>query len=301
MRDSDLAWMLPGKRSSKCGRRAGSWTMAAYNALKAVEQNRREWCEAIGEEPPKPLLELLEPVEDELDGEGAPGCSFDKLPRNSSAWAPPTNLQRAGHPLGSKAAFDAVYELKGKISHGSFSTVFKGVRRHEPLGSNDALVAIKVIRTQERGDVKDTDLRAELDLMRQLDHPNVIRTYDAYYFTAASGHGMDTSGEDEIWLLEEMAAGGECFSWCRARRQVLASSEELQQCAHAHTPPMVWNLSSALCSRLLTHSQSSPLVLPARPARPSLLTFSLPPSLSPSPFSPFSPSHPLTLLTLSPF
>lgn len=68
--------------------------------------------------------------------------------------------------------------------------------------------------------VSDADLKAEASLMKRLDHPHVVRTFDAYWWSAST-----ESGQSEVWIVEEYASGGELFKWCRARGRPLHDGE----------------------------------------------------------------------------
>lgn len=122
--------------------------------------------------------------------------------------------RRRGHKAHSFEAFEACYEFVAveALAAGSFASVHLARRRR----SGD-LVAVKKMCTAS--DVSDADLKAEASLMRRLDHPHVIRTFDAYWVTRTG------NTQSEVWIIEEYASGGELFQWCRARRRPLLESE----------------------------------------------------------------------------
>lgn len=65
-----------------------------------------------------------------------------------------------------------------------------------------AACAVKVVKANSK--VTEEEVRAEADLMRQLDHPNIIRTIDLYWASATK--------REEAWIVSDLAAGGELFS-----------------------------------------------------------------------------------------
>ena len=118
---------------------------------------------------------------------------WTELKGNSSSWAPPGLSERQSLPAHSMAAFDVVYELREVIGEGGFGSVHMAVRK-----KTGALVAVKIIKTGNG--CKERDLEDEANLMRQLNHPHVIKTIDAYW---------TVSPRDELRLVEEYASGGD--------------------------------------------------------------------------------------------
>ena len=148
------------------------------------------------------VVDMLKPAPQNAD-------DWTELKGNSSSWAPPNLSERQSLPAHSMAAFDVVYELRELVGEGGFGSVHMGVRK-----KTGALVAIKIIKTGNG--CKERDLEDEATLMRQLNHPHVIKTIDAYW---------TVSPRDELRLVEEYASGGELFSWCRKRRRELVDSD----------------------------------------------------------------------------
>ena len=90
---------------------------------------------------------------------------------------------------------EQVYTLKKKIGGGSFGTVWLSHRKDYPKYK----FAIKKINKQEVG--KDLDLLLrEINVLREVDHPNIIKFYDTY------------EDSDHIYIVMEYCSGGELFT-----------------------------------------------------------------------------------------
>lgn len=90
---------------------------------------------------------------------------------------------------------DQVYKLERKIGGGAFGTVHLAHRKGHPKYK----FAIKKISKNEVKNELDL-LRREIDVLRQVDHPNIIKFYDTY--------------EDStyIYIVMEYCSGGELFT-----------------------------------------------------------------------------------------
>ena len=90
---------------------------------------------------------------------------------------------------------EEVYTLKKKIGGGSFGTVWLSHRKDYPKYK----FAIKKINKKEVGNETDLLLR-EINILREVDHPNIIKFYDTY--------------EDcnHIYIVMEYCSGGELFA-----------------------------------------------------------------------------------------
>ncbi|XP_036089191.1 serine/threonine-protein kinase MARK2-like [Rousettus aegyptiacus] len=100
------------------------------------------------------------------------------------AASPSDQVARIGH-----------YELLDTIGHGSFAKVRLG--RHIPTGTQ---VAVKVIRWQNTPKLQKLQER-ELDCMRILDHPNIVKLFEV----------IDT--KRFRFLVMEYVSGGDLFSY----------------------------------------------------------------------------------------
>jgi serine/threonine protein kinase len=178
--------------------------MTAMAAKKAIHEVDRERCPRSG----KSYVGVIDMLSPKVDVSPNEDCTFADLRSSSRAWAPPKPMERQGHPAHSLLAFDTVYEMQHSIGKGGFGSVYTAKRRR-----SGEIVAVKIIKA--KGTYTEKDLREEADLVRKLDHPNIVRTVDAYWTTA----------RDELRLVVEYAIGGELFAWCRARRRALNDTE----------------------------------------------------------------------------
>ena len=111
---------------------------------------------------------VLESLVPKLNGEEE-SVGWKELAGNSRNWMPLSAMERQGNPSRSMLAFHAAYELKGKIGTGGCAAVHRAVRR-----KTGRSVAVKMLRAGHQ--MSEADVKAEADLMRSLDHFNVIRT-----------------------------------------------------------------------------------------------------------------------------
>lgn len=89
------------------------------------------------------------------------------------------------------------YELKKLLGEGAFSKVYLAESKKEAGG----LVAVKIIDKEEL--CKDEDkmflVDKEIEIMSQLDHPNIVKLFEVY------------ENKKEVCLVMELAKGGELF------------------------------------------------------------------------------------------
>src|SRR5688572_5056368 len=97
-----------------------------------------------------------------------------------------------GDPLIGKTL--AGYEFTGLLGRGAFGAVY---RAHHPRLKRE--VAVKYIQLEGSQAALDTD--REVDILATLDHPNVIRIYDAFTF------------EDYRLIIMEWIKGGSLRQW----------------------------------------------------------------------------------------
>jgi calcium/calmodulin-dependent protein kinase I len=86
------------------------------------------------------------------------------------------------------------YKFEEEIGRGSFAIVKSAVNK-----KTGEKVAVKII---ERGNLEEEDelsLQMEVDIVSQLDHPNVVKLYEIF------------DDNDAIYLVLELMTGGELF------------------------------------------------------------------------------------------
>mmetsp|Transcript_41658 Transcript_41658/g.97979 ORF Transcript_41658/g.97979 Transcript_41658/m.97979 type:complete len:553 (+) Transcript_41658:8-1666(+) len=102
------------------------------------------------------------------------------------------------------AKFSSLYSVKhnGHLGSGSFASVF--LATHRETGTKRAVKAMVCVK---KGQEDDGSIRQEIDIMRHLDHPNVVKVLE--YFV-----------EGSKWLFVlELCSGGELFDRiCKEKR-----------------------------------------------------------------------------------
>lgn len=84
------------------------------------------------------------------------------------------------------------YEIKKEIGSGAYGIVYEGI--HRATGERRA------IKAMNKDQIEDKEaLENELMILKQLDHPNIVKLFEIYEF----GHN--------IYLVTEMCDGGELF------------------------------------------------------------------------------------------
>ncbi|KYK57453.1 Calcium/calmodulin-dependent/calcium-dependent protein kinase [Drechmeria coniospora] len=87
------------------------------------------------------------------------------------------------------------WELLEKMGDGAFSNVYRARDREGDRGE----VAIKVVRKYEMNSMQRSNILKEVQIMRQLDHPNIIKLVDF------------TESKQYYYIVLELAPGGELF------------------------------------------------------------------------------------------
>jgi len=131
------------------------------------------------------------------------------LPRSAALIPPTLAIDHCVH-TNSKERIDIQlhYQFKRVLGHGQYGTV-----REATLIGHDLFVAIKSVSKEKvKGNL--TILKRELDVMRAVDHPNLIKYYEAY--------------EDEryIHIVMELCTGGDLLD----RMVAWGSVDERQVC-----------------------------------------------------------------------
>ena len=91
---------------------------------------------------------------------------------------------------------DQVYKLQKKIGGGAFGTVWLSHRKDY----SKYKFAIKKINKKEVGSNELEFLRREINVLREVDHPNIIKFYDTY------------ENSTHIYIVMEYCSGGELFT-----------------------------------------------------------------------------------------
>jgi len=86
------------------------------------------------------------------------------------------------------------YEVQGELGRGAFSVVKLGVNK-----KTKEKVAIKIIDRNDVGKDYEKNLRMEMDILRRVEHPNIIAL-----------HEMIESG-NKLYFVMELVTGGELF------------------------------------------------------------------------------------------
>ena len=104
-------------------------------------------------------------------------------------------------------AFHATYVLAEAIGSGAFASVRAAVCRATKLR-----VAVKRLLAHS---MSTAEMETEVQVLRALDHPHVVRMLGAFWSSDAS----------EVLLIEELMLGGELFQWVKRRGRPLVRTE----------------------------------------------------------------------------
>lgn len=196
LQDDDLAWM------KKCGgsddHSDDKVLEAATTVIKTLKNRHRKVSRPI-------VLQDLEAAAEKI------GCDPSLIDQpddthcaEDNRWLRFSMLQssQAGSPFleSSMASFNAAFTLGGELGSGAFSQVFQGTRK-----KGGQRVAVKMLRTDKDDGMSVAQIKAEMDVMRELNHAHVLRVQGAFW-------APDNS---EVMLVAQLATGGELFSWIR--------------------------------------------------------------------------------------
>jgi len=124
------------------------------------------------------------------------GCGTSK--KNAPEGMEVTDTKKPDKPTAPTASkpedIRAHYTFGDEIGRGGFSIVYKGARK-----SNGKKVAIKTIKKEmvEGEDIK--LLRREIQIMKKVDHPNILKLYEVY------------ESDEDFFLVMELVEGKELF------------------------------------------------------------------------------------------
>eukprot|EP01017_Pseudomicrothorax_dubius_P006739 TRINITY_DN11984_c0_g2_i1.p1 TRINITY_DN11984_c0_g2~~TRINITY_DN11984_c0_g2_i1.p1 ORF type:complete len:475 (+),score=68.46 TRINITY_DN11984_c0_g2_i1:61-1485(+) len=104
----------------------------------------------------------------------------------------PSWMKWCSHAKTTKIQLDYEFDARAKIGTGAFATVYKAL--HKQTGEYRAIKVVekRMIRMQER-------FIREIEVMKSLDHPNIVRLYETY------------EDERSIYNVLEYCGGGELF------------------------------------------------------------------------------------------
>lgn len=86
------------------------------------------------------------------------------------------------------------YKISSTIGKGSYSSV--KVAKHRDTGE---LFAVKVISKRKVGDDVMHQIMTEVEVLKQLDHPNIVKLFEVY------------EDDKHWWLVMELVQGGQLF------------------------------------------------------------------------------------------
>jgi serine/threonine-protein kinase ULK/ATG1 len=94
------------------------------------------------------------------------------------------------------------YVVTSKLGSGSFAVVYKGYHK-----TSKTPVAIKALSLSKLNGKLLENLEMEISIMRQIDHPNVVKLYDI------------KKTDKHMYLMLEYCAGGDLQQYVRRRQQ----------------------------------------------------------------------------------
>lgn len=120
----------------------------------------------------------------------------DGLPKQSSTRQLSISPSKMARPSVMNNSLERDYEILEKLGEGSFGVVKKCL--HKPTGQFRAL-KILMKPKKSKGETKENHRIQELEILRVLDHPNILRCYDLI------------QDEYHYYILMEYCEGGELF------------------------------------------------------------------------------------------
>lgn len=136
------------------------------------------------------------------------------------------------------AQLHAAYELHEELGRGAYGRVVRAVRR-----ATGEEVAVKVIAKGAK-EKEDARLQVEVDILRRVRHPNLIRLYDVF------------DGAESLYLVMQLCRGGELFDRIIARKKVTRRGREAEE------------EGAGACMPRPLHLSPSPLLSVSRAPRP---------------------------------
>lgn len=123
----------------------------------------------------------------------------------------------------SVSAFSLNYSMNAKIGAGAFGQVRKATKK-----ATGEVRAVKIIDKLMLDDSERVRLRYEIDILKNLVHPNIVRLYEVY------------ENKSTIYLVTELCEGCELFDEISKKEQfseaeaALVTKQLLQAIAYCH-------------------------------------------------------------------
>ncbi|MCF3108461.1 FHA domain-containing serine/threonine-protein kinase [Niabella sp. CC-SYL272] len=149
------------------------------------------------------------------------------------------------------------YDILKVVGHGGFSAVFKARSKEDP----GHVVALKQLDfVLENEDAKEyRDFKNEVEILKRLDHPNIVKIYDEYILDNKPSLEMEyVDGE----TLESIIQREGYFSIEDTLEMITQMASALSYCHHYHTydsPPQHWLSDSVIINRdAIIHNDINP-------------------------------------------
>ena len=94
-----------------------------------------------------------------------------------------------------KTKFSDEYNLMDRIGSGSFGTVHKWMNK-----INNSIWAVKIINKSNLTKHKLTEIEKEVEIIRDLDHPNIVKIYESF------------EDHKNFYIITEFIRGGELLN-----------------------------------------------------------------------------------------
>eukprot|EP01031_Cornospumella_fuschlensis_P039621 gene39621-48235_t len=159
----------------------------------------------------------------------------DGQPHAIPSIKPPQNTQTITTVMSNaQDDFNSRYELVREIGKGGFSTVYQCRKRSDGQDYAVKVIDLRPLRLRER--FNPARLKREVDIMRRLDHPSIIRFVEVY------------EDADHLMMVMEYCPGQELFDVILARRHL---SEDEARPIFAQVSRALYYLHTLVVAKLL--------------------------------------------------